>query len=246
MRVHHLNCGTMRPPGTELVCHVLLLETDGGLVLVDTGFGAEDVADPSRIGPVRHLIRPALVREQTALWQVRQLGFDPADVGDVVLTHFDLDHAGGLADFPHARVHLTAAEALAATTRPSWLERQRYPIRQQAHGPRLVAHEPGGGTWRGLPGATEVLPGVLLIPLPGHSRGHAGVAVDDRILHAGDAFYHHATLTGGRVPPILRLQEAALAYDRAEVTAGHERLAELARDPSLRLVNGHDPQLLDG
>lgn len=37
MKVHHLNCGTMRPPGTPtLVCHVLLVETDNGLVLVDT------------------------------------------------------------------------------------------------------------------------------------------------------------------------------------------------------------------
>ena len=35
MKVHHLNCGTMRPPGTPaLVCHVLLVETDNGLVPV--------------------------------------------------------------------------------------------------------------------------------------------------------------------------------------------------------------------
>jgi glyoxylase-like metal-dependent hydrolase (beta-lactamase superfamily II) len=37
MRVHHLNCGTMRPPGAALVCHVLLVESDAGLVLIDTG-----------------------------------------------------------------------------------------------------------------------------------------------------------------------------------------------------------------
>ena len=47
MKVTHLNCGTMRSPGTPpLVCHVLLVETDNGPVLVDTGYGLADIADP--------------------------------------------------------------------------------------------------------------------------------------------------------------------------------------------------------
>ena len=60
MKVHHLNCGTMHPvKGPECVCHVLLLETDNGLVLVDSGFGIDDCADPKgRIGPVRFITRP--------------------------------------------------------------------------------------------------------------------------------------------------------------------------------------------
>ena len=38
MKVHHLNCGTMHNLRvTRCVCHVLLVETDNGLVLVDTG-----------------------------------------------------------------------------------------------------------------------------------------------------------------------------------------------------------------
>ncbi len=45
MRIHHLNCGTMRMPGAPLVCHVLLWETATGLVLIDTGFGLGDIAD---------------------------------------------------------------------------------------------------------------------------------------------------------------------------------------------------------
>lgn len=59
MRVHHLNCGCMCPfggalydgfsrsPMAHLSCHCLLLETDAhGLVLVDTGFGLQDMARP--------------------------------------------------------------------------------------------------------------------------------------------------------------------------------------------------------
>ena len=46
MKVHHLNCGTMNPPATaSVVCHLLLVETDSGLVLVDTGFGSHAAGD---------------------------------------------------------------------------------------------------------------------------------------------------------------------------------------------------------
>ncbi|RZL98332.1 MAG: MBL fold metallo-hydrolase, partial [Sphingomonas sp.] len=58
MRIHHLNCGTCCPAGgrlfdgytphgaAHLVCHCLLIETDAGLVLVDTGYGTRDVDHP--------------------------------------------------------------------------------------------------------------------------------------------------------------------------------------------------------
>jgi glyoxylase-like metal-dependent hydrolase (beta-lactamase superfamily II) len=87
--VRHLNCGTMRPPATPggLVCHVLLIETGQGLVLVDTGFGLRDIAGPApRIGPARHFIHPVLDPGETAINQVKDQGHDPADVRDIVLT----------------------------------------------------------------------------------------------------------------------------------------------------------------
>lgn len=51
MRIHHLDCGTLRTPVSRMVCHVLLLEVEDRLVLVDTGFGTEDVRDPHRPSP---------------------------------------------------------------------------------------------------------------------------------------------------------------------------------------------------
>ncbi|MFE6931116.1 MBL fold metallo-hydrolase [Streptomyces sp. NPDC057699] len=44
---------------------------------------------------------------QTAARQVEKLGFSRDDVRHIVLTHFDADRIGGLADFPDAQVHLT-------------------------------------------------------------------------------------------------------------------------------------------
>ncbi|MGW4981110.1 hypothetical protein [Streptomyces mirabilis] len=56
-----------------------------------------------------------------------------------------------------------------------------------------------------------IAPGIVLFSLPGHTRGHACVAVDTRarwLLHSGDAFYHHGTLDGRtRVPAALRAME---------------------------------------
>ncbi|WP_394840919.1 MBL fold metallo-hydrolase [Pendulispora brunnea] len=256
MRVHHLNCGSMRMPGAPLVCHVLLLETRNGLALVDTGFGSADIADPAgRIGFYRHVTRPLLDPAETAIEQVRQRGFDPADVRDIVLTHFDSDHVGGLSDFPWARIHTTADEWAAASNRWSSLERARYRPAQWTHGPKMVPHGAGGDVWRGFASAkclTEIDDAIVLIPLPGHTRGHAAVAIDAdhprrrTILHAGDAFYDRSIVAGiGREPLVLTVQEWFVAHDWARVRSNHERLAELHRtDPELLLVSAHDPALL--
>ncbi|MFC9694455.1 MBL fold metallo-hydrolase [Kribbella sp. NPDC056951] len=244
MRVHHLNCGSLRFPGAPLVCHVLLVESADGLVLVDTGFGLADIADPSRLGPVRRLIRPALDPAETAIRQVEQLGFAATDVRDVVLTHFDLDHVGGLADFPEAAVHVSAVEARAAVHAPSWQERRRYRAAQWSHGPHLVEHPADGDAWHGFAAARGILPGVVLIPLPGHTRGHAAVAVDNGrgwLVHAGDAFFHHGTLDGRPIPWPLRFNERAVAFNLTQVRANHTRLAELHHQPDLTIFSAHDP-----
>lgn len=254
MRVHHLNCGSMSsPPGLSLVCHVLLVETDNGLVLVDTGFGLQDCADPAgRIGPSRHVIRPALRPGETAARQIETLGFRTDDVRHIVVTHFDMDHIGGIADFPQAQIHVTADEAYGAMHHPSLTERIRYRRVQWSHGPRIVEHAPAGEPWRGFAAAQsldQIDPGIVLIPMTGHSRGHAGVAVDAGhrwVLHAGDAFYHRGVVDGrSSVPWALRLQDRLNVFDRQQLLDNHNRLAELhARDePDLLIVCAHDPEM---
>jgi len=84
MRVYHLDCGTQYPysarlvngsggilsPGL-LVGHCLLIETREGLILVDTGFGLEDIADSTRPGRAFVAVaRPRLDPEETAVRHV--------------------------------------------------------------------------------------------------------------------------------------------------------------------------------
>ena len=119
-----------------MVCHCLLIEAGDSLVLVDTGFGAEDAAHPyRRLGvPFTAAFRPQRRAGETAVARIRALGLDPADVRHIACTHLDLDHAGGLPDFPDAEVHVFAPGA-AAGRAPSLRDRPRYPACHLAHGP---------------------------------------------------------------------------------------------------------------
>ena len=267
--VHHLNCGTMCPHGARLlageggllasarlVCHCLLIEGANGLVLIDTGFGSDDVRSPRQLGaPFRLLVRPRLVDAETAVSQIRALGFDPRDVRHVVTTHLDLDHAGGLPDFPEAEVHLLQAEHDAAM-KPSLRQRPRYVSTHWAHGPRWVTHRVEGDDWLGFEGI-RILPGgdaeILLVPLAGHTTGHTGVAIrrtDGWLLHCGDAYFHHGEVqTPSQCPAGLRAFQALNDVDGTTRRQNRERLRELAErhGGEVELICSHDAvTLTDG
>lgn len=251
VKVHHLNCGTMRPPGGfTLVCHCLLLETPRGLCLVDTGFGRGEAAFGALPGYYRRLVRPALAEEESALHQVTALGHDPRDVRDIVVTHLDVDHAGGLRDFPWARVHLHAAEHAAATRPTGSADRNRYRARQWEHGVDWMTYDDrGGDTLFGLSAIRPLhdLPGLALIPLAGHSRGHSGVAVDTGdgwLLHAGDAYWFHGEVAPRpHCPLALSLTQRLIADDHRSRKENLSRLRDLPAE--VRLFSAHDPHELD-
>jgi glyoxylase-like metal-dependent hydrolase (beta-lactamase superfamily II) len=254
----------MRPPGAGLigqsgfgrgtmVCHCVVVETArDGLVLIDSGFSAEDARDPSRVpAHFRAVLRPRLAVDESARHQIEALGYNPEDVRHVVLTHLDLDHAGGLVDFPDATVHVHTREHAAATTRGTLREKNRYLPVQWAHGPSWQLHDERGDTWRGLP-AIARLPGldadVGLVALPGHTRGHAGVVVragDRWLVHAGDAYFHPRALEpGGRPPFGFRVFERMMLTDRDAWLASVEALRRLRAEPDVDTVCAHEPSEL--
>lgn len=192
MSIQILNCGTMRPyfPRVENGVTCLLVETNQGPVLVDTGLGLRDYKSPTkRMRFFTHMMRSPRDLAETALHQVRRLGYKPADVGHILMTHMHLDHAGGLPDFPQAKVHLFQLEyeyVLGGRTNIFFIKDH------WAHGPDWVPHQLSGEKWYGFDAVRlyDFEPELWLVPLVGHTPGHSGVAVrsgDGWVFHGGDA-----------------------------------------------------------
>lgn len=268
MRIHHLNCGTDCPLGGALfdgrskgplgriVCHCLLIETDAhGLVLVDTGYGLRDVADAHARLPLawRLMLNIRLRPEETAHHQLTSLGFTPSDVRHIVLTHLDFDHAGGLNDFPQAMVHVMQREYDDATgpqvgfvARHRWQDRQLHDIDNwRRYGAR-------GDRWFGFDAVRDLdglPPEILMVPLPGHTWGHAGVAIrqDDGhwLLHAGDAYFYRGEMRRARrrCTPGLRAYQRLMEVDATARMTNQQRLRQLSieRRHDVTVTCAHDP-----
>lgn len=259
MRIHHLNCVSACPVGGllmdglsttslrgRLTSHCLLVETEGALVLVDTGYGLRDVAAPrARLSQAfLAVLRPDLREEMTAVRQIERLGFDPRDVRHVVLSHLDFDHAGGLDDFPQATVHLLADEVRAATAQRTVLDRMRY--RPAQWGTRAAWRTYGveqGETWMGFERVRPlagVSPDVVMVPLIGHTLGHAGVAIrrdpGDWLFYAGDAYFYREEMDVARprCTPGLRAYQTLMEKDRGQRLGNQTRLRGLIRSHAER------------
>jgi glyoxylase-like metal-dependent hydrolase (beta-lactamase superfamily II) len=214
------------------VAHCLLVESDQRLTLVDSGFGTADLAEKRMGRAFIKVAGPSLDPAETAVAQVRAAGYDAADVTDIVLTHLDLDHAGGLADFPDARVHVFGDELAAATARATLAERSRYLPAQWAHGPRWVEHAVAGDEWLGFEAVRVLSEDVVLVPLRGHTRGHGGVAVrrpsGGWFLHAGDCYFSHGEKeTPPTCPRGLSAFQKVVETDKAARRANADRIRSL-------------------
>lgn len=268
MQIHHLNCGCMCPIGgrlfdgvsrgltAHLVCHCLLIETNQGLVLIDTGFGLRDVEAPyARLSPFFiHFNNIQFDRKYTAIAQIENLGFSPRDVRHIVLTHLDFDHAGGLEDFPNATVHVMQSEINTARDRHGFIASRRYRPRQWDEVQHWQTYAAGGEPWFGFEAVRDLAglpPEILLIPLVGHTWGHAGIAIQTStgwLLHAGDAyFYRHEMDASPRCTAGMKAYQWMMEVDREARLFNQERLRNLASDRAhnVRLFCSHDPVELE-
>jgi len=195
MKIHHLNCGSLRPHfvNVESLVYCLLVETSIGPVLIDTGFGTQDYQNPSL--KMRFFLNWMGVprdHKELAVNQVQALGFKPEDVQHIIQTHMHIDHAGGLADFPWADVHIYETE-YQGILRPKGFMEFAYVKDHWRHNPAWVRHQEPVVDWFGfkaIPILSTPDADFLFIPLPGHTRGHCGVAIGKPgswLLHCGDA-----------------------------------------------------------
>lgn len=201
---------------------VWVLRRGGRVIVVDTGFAEET---GRRRG--RRLLRP--VAEALGL-----LGIGGAAVGDVILTHLHYDHAGNLALFPEARLHIQEREMGFATGAPMcWRYlRQAFEVEdvvsvvRALYAGRVVFHQ----------GIGEVAPGVRVHHVGGHTDGLQMVEVTTArgpLVLASDALHFYANMERGIPYPIV--------CDAGAMARGWEKARGLAGGDLRRIVPGHDP-----
>lgn len=147
-----------------------LVEHRGVLTLIDTGWRGSD----------RRILRA-----------LEAIGRKPDDIGQILLTHSHGDHSGSAA---RMRERLDAPIVASAIDAEVIAGREPY-----AHAPAVYARAAYGflagyerfDVDRTLTDRTEIEGGLIVIPAPGHTRGHVAVwAPDHRALFAGDAVWN--------------------------------------------------------
>lgn len=175
------------------VC-VHLVDHPDGRVLVDTGF-----TEP----------HPAIADFDPVLTPLDQQDLDLATVDLVVNTHLHFDHCGGNHFFRGRPIHVQRAELEDARTLDD------YTIREWVDAP--------GVEYVPVDGELELLPGIRLLPAPGHTRGSQIVVVDTeegRVVIAGDT----AVWSGELDAPETEGQRLVRALDPVAVWMSHERV----------------------
>ena len=216
-----------------LAMRCLLVETPDALVLIDTGAGNKEDEKFREIYGLENEGSPTRLEDA-----IRHAGHDPADVDILISTHLHFDHAGGntVADpdgrirpaFPGARHYVQKGELEFARIRN---ERIRASYLADNYEPVAEA-----GLWTLVEGATEIVPGIEVVPTPGHTPHHQSVMIrsEDQVA----CFLADVMPTSAHVPlPWI------MGYDLEPlVTLESKRaLVESALREAWLLVFEHDP-----
>ena len=147
----------------------VLLDCDGGWLLLDTGFNTALIRDPAlrarfHPGPVEQPVLPG--PGEPLLTALGAAGLDLADIRAVAISHLHYDHAGGLKHFAgRVPVHIQRAELDVRAVQPARAGGERHlpggfrrPADRLAAGRRRHrdrARGDGGAHRRAHPGAPE-------------------------------------------------------------------------------------------
>jgi N-acyl homoserine lactone hydrolase len=181
--------------GERWPVYVHLIDHPEARVLVDTGFTE---------------LRPEVADMDPLLTPLSEQDIDLTGIDIVVNTHLHFDHCGGNHLFAGTPIYVQRQELDDA------LGQEDYTIPEWVEAP--------GVQYESVDGEHELLPGIRLVPAPGHTRGMQMVVVE----------------TGGR--PVVVGGDVAVTFDELDepTTEGQLRVREL--DPELVwLAHEHEP-----
>lgn len=200
---------------------VWVIRNDMRTILVDTGY---DTAESQ----LRD--RPIIRDPANAL---AEIGIVANSIDTVIVTHLHYDHAGGLACFPNATLHLQRSEMVFATGPCMCHDVLRMPYStehvceavRRLYAGKLIYHDGDG----------EVAKGVTVHRIGGHSRGLQCVrvrTVAGWLCLASDAAHYYENLELRKPFPIV--------VDLEDMLEGFKTVERLASRPEL-IIPGHDP-----
>ncbi len=215
----YLGCLTV-PSGTPMGGQVLpvqafVLNHPQGVLLFDTGLGAEYEAYDRLLTPVRRPLEDALAASNVRLSEVQA----------VMNCHLHYDHSGGNPHFPGTPIFVQAREYEAAGD-------LSYVIHERVDFP--------GAQLRLIDGEVEVLPGLRVVPTPGHTPGHQSLVIEEKegpIILAGQAAYTVDEFIDPEREPARGLKTA---YDQDEFLKSLTRLRALGPK---RIYFSHDERV---
>jgi N-acyl homoserine lactone hydrolase len=181
--------------GEPMPLYVHVIDHPDARVLVDTGMTE---------------LHPFAAELQPLLHPLSEQDFDLAGIDIVVNTHLHADHCGGNHLFAGKPIYVQRRELDDARNKDG------YTIREWVDAP--------GVRYVPVDGEFEVLPGLRLVPAPGHSDGMQIVVVE----------------TGGR--PVIVGGDVAVWHGEFDEPPTEGRLRVLALDPELVwLAHEHEP-----
>jgi N-acyl homoserine lactone hydrolase len=189
--------------------------------LQEGGRTAGMVAFPNTLlirGERDYLVDPGLIMQGApVIGALEELGVEPNDVKDVILTHLHFDHAEGLAGWPMRRtyVHKLETEAPYAQLVSGVLEMANLEVLQGEEG--------------------EIEPGLRWIRTPGHSDGLISLLVDTE-----DGLVVIASDCVGPLPEYFDEMDLPEDFgpERDELLRQWKRIRDL--DPAV-VIPGHNP-----
>ena len=173
----------------KMLAAPLLVKTPETAVIIDTGLGNKLTEKQKQIFRVKKMwdLPEALGRH----------GISRRDIGCVILTHCDFDHAGGiLMNDPSGNPEITFPEAMHIVHEAEWQD-ARHPGRRSAYTyfPENFRGLAESGKLQLTQGDHTVIPGVAVHHTGGHTRGHQMVKIQGQLgcaFHLGDLMPTHA------------------------------------------------------